>query len=244
VIQPFDNGKFDKRFIDIFLPAIKKAGLEPYRVDRDPSVSIPINSIEKELSNSVVCLAEITTNNPNVWFELGMAIAMGKKVALVCSNEREPKFPFDIQHHSVICYETDSSSDFKKLRTRITEKLIAYARTKYNISTYSAISPINESIGLTEHEIAALTILAENLDNDDDYISIDLIKQEMQYIGYTKIATRLALSRLAKNKMINYSKLKEEGGKPFIAYHITDKGMDWLLDNQDKLLLRQDKNNS
>ncbi|MBU0719064.1 MAG: hypothetical protein KJ749_12505 [Planctomycetes bacterium] len=39
VIQPFDDGgEFDKRYEDVFLPAIRDAGLEPYRVDRDPSV--------------------------------------------------------------------------------------------------------------------------------------------------------------------------------------------------------------
>ena len=31
VIQPFDGGAFDKRFDDVFVPAIKDAGFEPYR---------------------------------------------------------------------------------------------------------------------------------------------------------------------------------------------------------------------
>lgn len=36
VIQPFDGGPFDKRYDDVIAPAIVAAGLEPYRVDRDP----------------------------------------------------------------------------------------------------------------------------------------------------------------------------------------------------------------
>ena len=35
VIQPFDNDKYDKRFVDIFKPAIEKSGLEAYRIDKD-----------------------------------------------------------------------------------------------------------------------------------------------------------------------------------------------------------------
>ena len=66
VIQPFDDGKFDKRFVDIFAPAIKAAGLEPYRVDQDPAVEIPIDAIEDRIKAASVCLAEITTDNPNV----------------------------------------------------------------------------------------------------------------------------------------------------------------------------------
>ena len=58
VIQPFDQGPFDKRFDDIFQPAISAAGLEAYRVDRDPRVSIPIEEIEPGIRNAEVCLAD------------------------------------------------------------------------------------------------------------------------------------------------------------------------------------------
>ena len=70
VIQPFDNGPFDKRYKDIFAPAIVNAGLEPYRVDRDPSVTIPIEEIQAGIESSEICLAEISIDNPNVWFSL------------------------------------------------------------------------------------------------------------------------------------------------------------------------------
>lgn len=74
VMQPFDGDVFDKRYDDVFAPAITEAGLEPYRVDKDAGVAIPINDIESGISNSEICFAEITTDNPNVWFELGYAI--------------------------------------------------------------------------------------------------------------------------------------------------------------------------
>lgn len=93
VIQPFDKGPFDKRYEDVFAPAISAVGLEPYRVDRDPGASIPIEQIETGIRNSDVCLADITTDNPNVWFELGFAIASQKEVVLVCSEERKAGFP-------------------------------------------------------------------------------------------------------------------------------------------------------
>jgi nucleoside 2-deoxyribosyltransferase len=97
VIQPFDGGKYDKRFEDIFRPAIEAAGLEAYRVDRDPSVEVPIDSIEEGIRNAAVCLADITADNPNVWYELGYSFARGRPVIMVCSDERR-KYPFDIQH--------------------------------------------------------------------------------------------------------------------------------------------------
>lgn len=71
VMQPFDGGTFDRRYDDVFAPAIRDAELDPYRVDQDPKVSIPIQEIESGIRESQICLAEITQDNPNVWFELG-----------------------------------------------------------------------------------------------------------------------------------------------------------------------------
>lgn len=126
VIQPFDNDKFDKRFVDIFKPAIEKSGLEAYRVDKDLSVRIPIDEIEKNISESQICFAEITTDNPNVWYELGYAFACEKDVVMICSDERNNKFPFDIQHRHIITYKTSSKSDFESLEDTITRKINAF----------------------------------------------------------------------------------------------------------------------
>src|SRR5438270_3341387 len=123
VIQPFDDGKFDKRYDDVFAPAITTSGLEPYRIDRDPGVIIPIDEIHKGITTAVACLADITTDNPNVWFELGVATASQRLVVLVCSEERTSRFPFDVQHFRIIRYAADSSSDFDKLKEDIVSRL-------------------------------------------------------------------------------------------------------------------------
>ncbi len=46
VIQPFQD-IFDKRYENIYVLAIRGAGLTPYRIDRDPSAKILIEQIEK-----------------------------------------------------------------------------------------------------------------------------------------------------------------------------------------------------
>ena len=94
VIQPFSS-KFDKRYNEDYKPALEEAGLEPYRVDQDPSTEKLMDSIEKEICKATICLADITTDNPNVWYELGYAFAVGRSVIMVCSNERNGEYPFD-----------------------------------------------------------------------------------------------------------------------------------------------------
>jgi hypothetical protein len=63
IIQPFDNDKFDARYKETFKPAIEEAGFEPYRVDEDVSVLIPINDIEQGIKSATVCFAEISKDN-------------------------------------------------------------------------------------------------------------------------------------------------------------------------------------
>src|SRR2546422_5567219 len=163
VIQPFDKGKFDKRYDDVFKPAIEKAGLEPYRVDRDPKVSIPIDEIENNIRNAAVCLADITTDNPNVWFELGFAIASKKDVVLVCSDERETKCPFDVHHRSIIKYSSESPRDFKSLEETATQRIQALLQKERGIEAIATIeTPLKPTEGLSAHEIVALAVVMQN----------------------------------------------------------------------------------
>ena len=60
VMQLFDEGDFDRRYDQVIVSALEEAQLQPYRVDRDPSVSIPVDDIEVGIQNAKVCLAEIT----------------------------------------------------------------------------------------------------------------------------------------------------------------------------------------
>ena len=80
VFQIFDDGgAYDKRYDEVISPAITAAGLEPYRVDRDAGAEIPIDTLHEEIRRSLVCLADITPDNPNVWYELSFAVASDRR---------------------------------------------------------------------------------------------------------------------------------------------------------------------
>ena len=77
-------------------------------MDQDARADVLITSIEEVIRSAAVCLADITTDNPNVWYELGFAFAATRPVVMVCSNERTGKYPFDIQHRAIITYKTEA----------------------------------------------------------------------------------------------------------------------------------------
>jgi len=237
VIQPFDRGAFDKRFDDVLTPAIEDAKLNAYRVDRDPSVTVPIDAIESGIREAAACLADISTDNPNVWFELGYALACRKPVVLICSSLRKSNFPFDIQHRNVIAYNTDSTSDFKKLRLDVAERLSALMAKETRVRSLSQAT-LRETEGLEAHEIAALVIIAESDLDPDSFPSAYSIKQDMGKAGFTEIATVLAVNALrAKNFVSSTPVQGYNNNESYTGYHLIDPGTQWLMTNRDRLAL-------
>ncbi len=233
VIQPFDGGKFDKRFDDVLVPSIKAAGLEPYRVDRDPSVSIPIEEIQSGIESSRACLADISTDNPNVWFELGYAIASRREVVLICSDERKTKFPFDVQHRTTIEYSTESPRDFEALANGITTRLVALMAKEGNLSAVANMSPVATVQGLEQYEVATLIAVAQQIVGG---VTGHLIQEDMEKAGFTRIATMLGIRGLMGKKMLEEYE-EQEWNSTFMAYRATDLGINWLFQNSSKLKL-------
>ena len=239
VIQPFDSGPFDKRFDDVFAPAIKAAGLEPYRVDRDPRVSVPIEDIESGIRGAAVCLADISEDNPNVWFELGFAIAARKQVVLISRSGRS-KFPFDVQHRRIITYETESTRDFTELNTKITSQLEAALQKQQRLANVADLSNVAGIEGLTQHEMAALVTVAENTDGADESVAAYLIRRDMEKSGFTKVAVTLALLALSDKGMLSLKTVTEGFDQAYKAYVLQDQGVQWLQQNQHSLVMKRD----
>lgn len=239
VIQPFDRDKFDKRYADIFEPAIRATGLEPYRVDRDPSVKVPIEQIEDGIKNAKMCFAEITSDNPNVWYELGFAFALDKDVVMV--TEERQKFPFDIQHKHVINYKTSSISDFQNLEREISIKIQAFLQKRKNVQKMID-NPIKESEGLTPHEATMILILFENQITEEDFISAHKLYRDMDSTGYNRIASNVAFRQLKHKGFIEQEQhYSEEDGEPYTVFRLTSKGESWVLNNQDKIEFKKPK---
>lgn len=239
VIQPFDNDVYDKRYDDILKPAIVAAQLEPYRVDRDPGTTVLIDSIEREIRNAVVCLAEISTDNPNVWFEIGYALAIGKKVVMVCSNDkRNGKFPFDVQHRRIITYASDAPRDFAALQSTITDRLNTIAEEMELVQTLASMDSARVHSGLSPHEMTAMQIVMENQHCTEDKMDSWDIHNQMLNAGFTKLAASLSLKQLTKNALLELIECRDINDNLSSRYRITDKGIDWLLANQTLFSMR------
>src|SRR2546423_9956655 len=92
VVQPF-VAPFGSYFESIFKPAIEQAGLTPVRADAEIfGTGKVIDQIWRGINAAKVLVAELTTKNPNVFYELGLAHALRKPVILISSNRDDVPF--------------------------------------------------------------------------------------------------------------------------------------------------------
>ena len=123
VMQPFvpPHGDYYEK---IFKPAIEKTKLQPVRADAEIfGTGKIIDQVWRGINAAKVLVAELSTRNPNVFYELGLAHALNKPVVLVSSNEAD--VPFDLHHIRVIYYDVTDPFWGAKLIEKVAENILS-----------------------------------------------------------------------------------------------------------------------
>jgi hypothetical protein len=105
VIMPF-GGWLDDYYEEIYKPAIASAHLEVHRADDLFRPSTIVNDIWSYTKRAKLLLADLTGRNPNVFYELGLAHALGKPAILIAESMDE--VPFDLRALRVIIYDKNA----------------------------------------------------------------------------------------------------------------------------------------
>lgn len=123
VMQPFASPLGDY-YEKIYKPAIEKAGLKSVRADADIfGTGKIIDQVWRGITQAKILVAELTSRNPNVFYELGLAHALEKPVVLVSSTEDD--VPFDLQHIRVIYYDVTDPFWGQKLIDKLAENVLS-----------------------------------------------------------------------------------------------------------------------
>lgn len=131
----------------LFEPAIRAAGLEPVVPLAKGSELIHSNIIER-LTSADMVLVDLSSSNPNVYFEFGVRTAMNKPVTLVAESGQQ--LPFDTKIVNTYFYDpTLTSWELDDARQLLTSHIRAA------IETCSEKNPMWERFGL---EVQAQTL--------------------------------------------------------------------------------------
>jgi hypothetical protein len=122
VLMPFKE-PYNAYYLKIFKPALEAAD---YRVLRGDDVFTPrpvILDIQKSIAEAALVLCEMSERNPNVFYELGLAHAVGKPAILV--SQQPEDIPFDLRHIRTIVYDASRPGWEKRLKRQITSTAVA-----------------------------------------------------------------------------------------------------------------------
>lgn len=116
VLMPFDD-----KFNDVYKFGIKGAaedvGAYAERLDEQIFQEGMLDRIYNQISKADVIVADMTGRNPNVFYEVGYAHALGKITLLLTQNAND--IPFDLKHLQHTVY----SGSIDVLRKELTERL-------------------------------------------------------------------------------------------------------------------------
>jgi hypothetical protein len=103
VMQPF-GGFLGSYCESSYKPAIEQAGLVAVRADSEIfGAGKVMDQVWRGIRAESVLVAELTTKNANVFYELGPAHPLEKPVVLIASNQED--VPFDLRHIHMILYD-------------------------------------------------------------------------------------------------------------------------------------------
>lgn len=116
---------FDKEFDDIYFLGIKETAKEvgayAERVDEQIFTEGILERVFNQINKADVIVADMTGRNPNVFYEVGYAHALGKVVLLL--TQKVDDIPFDLKHRQHFVYGNDGSK-IQNLRKELTPGLI------------------------------------------------------------------------------------------------------------------------
>lgn len=116
VVMPFDP-LFQVQYERVIRPAVEQLGLTCIRGDEIYSKPQIMADIWLSIRKSRLVIAEMTGRNANVFYEMGLAHAVGKPIILLTRNEDD--VPFDLKALRYRYYNTNDPFWGENLRTAI-----------------------------------------------------------------------------------------------------------------------------
>ena len=206
VLMPFKE-PFDTYFLSIIQPAVKVALLQPVRGDSLFRPSPIMGDIWKMIQESRVLIADLTEKNANVFYELGLAHAIGKPVVLISDNLGD--VPFDLQSLRVLIYDKNEPAWGSELKSSIAAALDETLRDTASAVPSMFRKPVKSQaptesktdmrLDLLEREVAALsvarrTIPGRNLSPDELYARMKRVNSPSEAIDVARNALASGIS--------------------------------------------------
>jgi hypothetical protein len=103
VIMQFSD-EYNQLYEEVIRPVTEEFGVVCVRADEYHTTNPIIEDIINSITEASVVIADITPDNPNVFYEVGYSHALGKPTILLCDKKRT-KLPFDVSSFRTLFYD-------------------------------------------------------------------------------------------------------------------------------------------
>jgi len=118
----YDEGHFQLVYEDIIKPSIIAVGLKPFRADETKNTNLIQLDILRNVVESTIAICDMSSKNPNVFYELGMRQAFDLPTVLLRDEITEA--PFDVNGLRYVTYNKGMKHrDVMKAVGELTEAL-------------------------------------------------------------------------------------------------------------------------
>lgn len=162
--------------LEFFLtPVCKELGFEVIRVDKLNTVDKISESVLEFIRTSELVIVDMTSHNPNVFYEFGFRHALGKPLIPIIIKDSDP-IPFDVYDLRTIFYSMearslkDASDTLKETIQGINFDDIDYEKTQQTVDSNIPLLKINDKLDLI------LTAIEERNTSDIDLVSEQVAK--------------------------------------------------------------------
>lgn len=136
--QPID---FDRVYAELIRPALQKGGCEVFRADEEQRAGDILADMFQELLVADLVLADLTLDNPNVWYELGVRHALRARGVVLVQGPR-PYQPFDNYTDRKLRYTLKDGAPDPARRDSEIEAIAAMVRATITSGTRRKVSPV------------------------------------------------------------------------------------------------------
>jgi len=107
---------FDQVYLRLIKPAVEDAGLEPLRADEEVNGGIIHKPMFERLVLCDYAVADLTTANANVFYELGVRHAVKPRTTVLMFAEGHGRLPFDVAQLRALPYSLSKSGRPSKVK--------------------------------------------------------------------------------------------------------------------------------
>lgn len=216
VIMPFDP-EFTSIYSQLIKPALEEAGYSVFRADSFVDQQNIFRDIVRGISEASLVVAEITTLNPNVLYELGICHGLGIPTIQIAQSLDE--VPFDLRPYRMILYSTrfdkveELKSALMEIGSRHLRKEIAFGSPVSDFLPRNLIFGLRHSGEDDDDERSELATAQEEILDEGGYLDFFLggISSAEEMNRY--VTTFAAETKEIGNKINNHTASITEAAK-------------------------------